>query len=68
LEADVVINDTIWSIVILYVCLTWALGVYLKQMNVTLLYAWSINWENRGGVVNLQAAPKPRLLEELTGT
>lgn len=64
-EAEVVIPDPIWVLVILYVGVTWILGVYLEQMNTAMLYAWHMNWENNGSVGDLTTTPKPRLLGEL---
>jgi len=64
-EFDAVIPDPVWMLVILYVGVTWILGVYLEQMNTAMLYAWHMNWENNGAVGDLTNTPKPRLLSEL---
>ncbi|MEK7572804.1 MAG: hypothetical protein AAB531_00110 [Patescibacteria group bacterium] len=64
-ESDAVIPDPIWMLVILYVGVTWILGVYLEQMNTAMLYAWHMNWENNGSVGDLTTTPKPKLLGEL---
>ena len=64
-KADIPIPQIVWLGVIIYSGLTWALGVYLEQMSVGLLYLWHYKWEKAGGEGDLTNITKPDLLDDI---
>src|SRR3989344_616862 len=59
----VTFSATFWTIVIIYECIIWTLGIYLEQMSVGLLYLWHIKWLKKGGKGELSDVAKPDLLD-----
>lgn len=64
-DAGVTFSATFWTIVIIYECIIWTLGIYLEQMSVGLLYLWHIKWVKNGSKGELSSISKPDLLDEV---
>ncbi len=64
-NAGVTFSAAFWTIVIIYECFVWTLGIYLEQMSVGLLYLWHIKWTKKGGKGELSNVAKPDLLDQV---
>ena len=64
-DAGVAFSATFWTVVIIYECVIWTLGIYLEQMSVGLLYLWHIKWLKKGGKGELSDVAKPDLLDNV---
>lgn len=54
-----------WTIVIIYICIIWTLGIYLEQMSVGLLYLWHLKWVKKGSKGDLSSIKKPDLFDDV---
>jgi hypothetical protein len=64
-EMGIALSSTVWLIVLIYEGIIWSLGIYLEQMNVSLLYLWHLKWLRKGGVGDIESVEKPNLLDEV---
>lgn len=64
-DAGVPFPAIVWTLVIIYECIVWTLGIYLEQMSVGLLYLWHIKWVKNGSKGELSSITKPNLLDDI---
>jgi hypothetical protein len=63
-DLGITFSTTVWTIVIIYECIIWTLGIYLEQMSVGLLYLWHMKWIKNGSQGELSSVSKPDLLDK----
>lgn len=64
-KSGYVFSSLFWTVVIIYECIIWTVGIYMEQMSVGLLYLWHIKWVKYGSKGELSDVPKPDLLDNV---
>lgn len=64
-KSGVTFPTIFWAGVIIYVGLVWALGLYLEQMSLGLLYLRFLRWTKNGSRGRLSSVPEPDLLDQV---
>ncbi len=59
------VSDAIWMLTIAYVGMVSILNIYIKQMNMALLYLWHLKWEKGGSGGDINSVPRPSLLDNV---
>jgi len=58
-------SPAFWTVIIIYECIIWTLGIYLEQMSVGLLYLWHLKWQKNGSKGDLSTVKRPHLLDNV---
>lgn len=72
-EAEIVLSDGVWYVVIVYCAFAWSISILLEQLFAAELYLWDMKWrkacaeaQDRGAVApKLRDVPRPSILDDV---
>lgn len=64
-QAEIVLPNWVYLVVIVYSGIVWTTEIYLEQMSLALLYLWHLKWLHNGETGDLSEVPQPSLLDSV---